>query len=37
MIIFHLSKLWKIKFFILRDVISLVRLQGCEVSSVREG
>ena len=28
MIIFHLSKLWKATFFILRDVIFLVRLQG---------
>ena len=27
-IIFHLSKLWKAKFFILCDVIFLVRLQG---------
>ena len=27
-IIFHLSKLWKPKFFILYDVIFLVRLQG---------
>ena len=27
-IIFDLSKLWKAKFFILRDVIFLVRLQG---------
>ena len=28
MIIFHLSKLWKAKFFILCDAIFLVRLQG---------
>ena len=28
MINFHLSKLWKAKFFILCDVIFLVRLQG---------
>ena len=28
MIIFHLSKLWKAKFFILCDVIFLLRLQG---------
>ena len=28
MIIFHLSKRWKAKFFILCDVIFLVRLQG---------
>ena len=27
-IIFHLSKLWKAKFFILYDVIFLVRHQG---------
>ena len=27
-IIFHLSKLWKPKFFILRDVMYLVGLQG---------
>ena len=27
MIIFHLSKVWKAKFFILCDVIFLVRLQ----------
>ena len=27
-IIFHLSKLWKVKFFILCDVILLVKLQG---------
>ena len=27
-IIFHLSKLWKVKFFILCDVVFLVRLQG---------
>ena len=28
MIIFHLSKLWRAKFFILCDVILLVGLQG---------
>ena len=27
-IIFHLTKLWKVKFFILCDVVCLVRLQG---------